>query len=312
MKYAKGFLLVVLFLASCAAPVTPAPTRISTPTSTPVPPKDFLQTSDAYLGQTPPGDVPVVFAPGIVSIPGKNTAALTFSPDGRQCIFYIEAYPNSYAMFTEFRDVKWTTPVKAWFSETRSVGEPIFSPDGKMIYFTSNEKKNSVGGFDLWYLERSGTSWSEPVNLGRPVNTVGDEFHPSPVADGSIYFTSNSGAIVRSQYENGKYLEPVELPEPINLKSNPNGKNWGDPYVSPDESYMIFKSNRPGGSGKVDNYITHRNADGSWSDPKNLGPTVNSASSETGGDISPDGKYMFFGRDGLIYWVRADFISTLH
>jgi len=312
MKYTKGFLFVVLFLVSCAAPVTPAPTRTSMPTSAPVTPKDFLQTSDAYLGQTPPGDVPVVFAPGIVSIPGKNTAVLTFSPDGRQCIFYIEAYPHSYAMFTEFRDGKWTTPVKAWFSETRSVGEPMFSPDGKRIYFTSNETKNAVGGFDLWYIERDGTSWSEPVNLGSPVNSVADEFHPSPVRDGSIYFTSNNGDIVRSQFANGKYSERFVLPAPINLKSNPNGKSWGDPFVSPDESYMIFKSNRPGGSGGFDNYISYRNADGSWSEPKNLGPTINSSTDETAGDISPDGKYMFFGRGGLIYWVRADFISTPH
>jgi Tol biopolymer transport system component len=309
MKHTKPFLLFVFFLASCAAPVTPTPT--STPKPTPVKPVDFLQTSDAYLGQTPPGDMPIVFAPDVVSIPDKNTTALTFSPDGRQCIFYINNWSSMYAMFTEFQDGKWTTPIKAWFSETRSVGEPMFSPDGKRIYFTSNEVKTAVGGFGLWYVERSGTLWSEPVNLGTPVNTTGDEFHPSPIADGSIYFTNSSGATVRSQYENGKYLEPVVLPEPINLKSTASGTNYNDAYVSPDESYMIFRSKRSGGNGVADNYISYRNADGSWSEPKNLGSTINSASDEASGDISPDGKYMFFGRGGLIYWVKADFISAL-
>jgi len=302
------FVFLSVLLSACAPAATSIP---PTPTSTPVKPVDFLETSDAYLGQTPPGEVPIVFAPDVVSVPGKKVATLTFSPDGRQCIFYIEDYPHSYALFTEFRDGKWTTPIKAWFSETRPVVEPMFSSDGKRIYFSSNERSTAVGGFDLWYIEREGTSWSAPVNLGSLVNSFEDEFHPSPVADGSIYFTNSRGNIVRSQYTNGKYLERFVLPAPINLESNPNGVSWGDPYVSQDESYMIFKSNRSGGKGGYDNYISYRNADGSWSEPKNLGPTINSAFNETAGDISPDGKYLFFGRDSLIYWVSADFISTL-
>lgn len=271
----------------------------------------FLQSSDAYLGQTPPGQTPIVFAPDVISLAGERIATLAFSPDGRQCVFYIENYPNSYAMFTEFRNGKWTKPVKAWFSETRSVGEPMFSADGKRLYFTSNEQKTAVGGFDLWYVENDGTSSSDPINLGHPVNSTRDEFHPSPVADGSIYFTRFDGAIARSQFVDGQYLEPVVLPAPINLKSNPGGVSWGDPYVSSDESYMLFKSNRPGGSGGYDNYISYRDVDGSWTKPKNLGPAINSASDETAGDISPDGKYLFFGRAGLIYWVKADFINAL-
>jgi len=74
---------------------------------------------------------------------------------------------------------------------------------------------------------------------------------------------------------------------------------------------MIFMSNRPGGSGGYDNYISYRNVDGSWTEPRNLGPTINSAYDETAGDISPDGKYLSFGKDYPIYWVRVDFISAL-
>jgi Tol biopolymer transport system component len=288
-------------------------TSTSTSSSSIASDTDFLQSEDAYLGETPPGDVPVIFAPSVISQAGMNVATLTFSPDGRQCIFFIETGSiNNYAMFTEFRDGEWTLPVKAWFSETRTVTEPMFSPDGTRIYFSSNEPTNTYGA-DLWYIERKGTSWSEPVHMGTPVNSSGYEFHPSPVADGSIYFTNNNGAIVRSQYSNGKYLEPVVLPETINLQANPPAITWGDPYVSPDESYMIFKSNRSGGSGGYDNYISYRNADdGSWSVPNNLGATINSAANEIAGDISPDGKYLFFGRGGNIYWVRADFINKLH
>ena len=69
---------------------------------------------------------------------------------------------------------------------------------------------------------------------------------------------------------------------------------------------MIFKFNRPCGSGGYDNYIAYRNVDGSWTEPRNLDPTINSASDETAGDISPDGKYLVFGKDSLIYNIRLN------
>lgn len=269
----------------------------------------FLSSPRAWLGQTPPGDVPVLFAPGLVSTPGRNEATIQFSPDGTLCLFHIEAYPNSYTLFTEFKNGSWTEPRKAWFSETRATCEPFFSPDGKRIYFSSGEPKNSAGGWDLWYIERRGDGWSDPVNAGPPVNSPGDEFHPCVVADGSLYFTDAQGDINRCQWAGGKYRERVVLPEPVNLPDKSTGFSWGDPWVSPDERVLIFKSNRPGGYGRYDNYISYRNEDGTWSAPRNLGAVLNSPGKETAGDLSPDGKYLFFGRDGDIYWVRAEAVK---
>jgi Tol biopolymer transport system component len=263
----------------------------------------FLSSPHAYLGQIPPDDVPTLFAPGIVSVSGRNEATITFSPDGTSCLFHIEAYPDSYTLFTEYTNGQWTEPTRAWFSETRPAGEPSFSPDGNKIYFASGETRKSHGGWDLWYVERNGNGWSEPVNLGSPVNSPGDEFHPSIVGDGSLYFTDANGNINRCQWAEGKFEARVVLPEPINLKDKSNGVSWGDAWVASDESVMIFKSNRKGGYGSYDNYISHRNADGTWSDPENLGAKINSKGRETAGDMSPDGKYLFFGRDGDIYWV---------
>lgn len=273
---------------------------------------EFLNSPNAYLGQVPPGDAPVIFAPAIVSVPGRNVATIAFSPDGTLGLFYIEAYPNSYTMLTEYKNGSWTEPRKAWFSETRPTGEPSFSPDGKKIYFGSGEAKHSVGGWDLWYVERKGDSWSEPINLGSPVNSPQDEFHPWIVADGSLYFTDANGDVNRCQWADGRFQERVVLPEPINLRDKSKGPSWGDAWVAPDESVMISKSNRPGGRGGFDNYISHRNKDGTWSDPRNLGPTLNSKEDEFAGDISPEGKYFFFGRSGSIYWAKADFIRAAH
>ena len=75
---------------------------------------------------------------------------------------------------------------------------------------------------------------------------------------------------------------------------------------------IIFSSDRPGGVGRADIYISHLE-NGRWSEPMNLGEAVNSEASEYGAMISPDGRFFFFtsSRTGMedIYWVSADVLG---
>ena len=137
------------------------------------------------------------------------------------------------------------------------------------------------------------------------------EFHPSITNDGTLYFcwwenTSLSGNIYMAKPGKNGYSEIIKLEAPVNTKHLDC-----DPYVAPDESYLIFKSNRPGGYGKMDLYISYRKQDGNWTEPINLGPNINTPRYDDVGDISPDGKYMFFTRKKNIYWVSAGFIDSL-
>jgi len=268
--------------------------------------QSFLNGPNGYLGQTRPGDTPEVFAKGIISLPNVGESTVNFSPDGKLCLVYIGAWPASYVMYSEFKDGKWTSLAKVWFSKTRPVDEPAFSPDGKRIYYSSS---NGGATSDLYYLEWNGSVWGEPVNLGAPVNTGEDEFHPCAVADGSIYFTAADGKITLCRMVGGKFQPRITLSEPINLTTTSN--SYGDPWVAPNESFMLFKSNRAGGMGGFDDYISFRKPDGSWGTPKNLGAGVNSAGDEVSPDLSPDGKYLFFGRDGDVCWMKADFLQAL-
>lgn len=65
------------------------------------------------------------------------------------------------------------------------------------------------------------------------------------------------------------------------------------PYIPPDESYMIFSSTRPG-YGITDLFISFHKADGSWTEPENMGPGINTRAKETFPFVSFDGKYLFF------------------
>ncbi len=264
-----------------------------------------------YFGQTPPGNVPKVFAPGIVSLPNRKEAVITFSPDGASVFFYIETYPNPgtpYTMFSTYSNNHWSTPDTISFSFGRATGEPFFAFNGNRLYMFASNAVNHHGIVDLCYSEKQGNNWSSPVSLGNPPNSEAYQYHPCIVGDSSIYFSSEIGYICRSQYSNGAYQSRVILPNPINHVGT---QTWGDPYVSPGETYMIFKSIREGGYGQHDLYISYRKTDGSWTNPKNLGNVINTPNDETAGDITPDGLYMTYGSNSDMYWVSSGFIDSL-
>jgi len=194
-----------------------------------------------YLGQTPPGDTPKVFAPD--GLPGKDRlhGFPTISPDGKE--IYWPVIPPKI-MFMKFENHSWTSPSEAPFSESNCQA-PFFSSDGNRIYYQVS-RKDGYGSLDIWYVERVRNGWSEPKNLGKPVNSEKLESQPTLTKDGTIYFTGElEGAmynrgLYRSRYVNGKYLTPELLGDGINTKYLEIY-----PFIAPDESYLLFCSTRP-------------------------------------------------------------------
>jgi hypothetical protein len=264
-----------------------------------------------YFGQTPPGSIPQVFAPGIVSRPGLREATITFSPDGATVFFHIQFYPQPgtpYIMFATYTNDHWTTPDTIPFSIGRTAAEPSFAWSGNRIYMYATNAVNHIGIADLSYSEKQGSAWSAPFSMGDPPNSEAYQYHPCIVADTSVYFSSAGGQVCRSQYINGTCLPRVILPKPVNYFGS---QTWGDPYVAPDESYMIIKQIRTEGFGQNDLYISYRKTDGTWTNPKNLGNIINTTGDELSGDITPDGLYMTYGRNNDLYWVSTGFIDSL-
>jgi hypothetical protein len=260
-----------------------------------------------YLGQTPPGNTPQVFAPGIVSLPGRPEYGISISPAGDEMLFALGNWPNKRTMIMKYENDHWTSPDTVSFSTTRSAEEAIYSPDGSRVYYYAYNPPNPVGGADLCYSVKNGAVWSEPVNLGPPLNTTQNEYHPCVVADSSIYFENGVGKICYSKYQNGAYQPRVLMPP---LFNDPN-MAWGNPYVSPDEGYFIFNSSRPGGFGGTDLYISYKKPDGTWTNPKNLGNIINTSTNECGSEITDDSLYMTFVSNNDVYWVGSGFIDSL-
>ena len=277
---------------------------------------DFPVLRGAYLGQKPPGVIPEIFAPGIISTDrGEFNAA--FSPDGREFYFSVNEPGGRETMkFMIFEDDRWTSPLPAPFISSQNDCDPIFSQDGRRLYFISTRPKKDRAAsrdWDIWYVEKANSGWSDPINVGPPVNSAGDEYYVSLTEDGTIYFASNrpgglgSFDIYRSRLVDGHYATPENLGSAVNTKYLEH-----DPFISPDESYLLFTSvDRPGGFGSGDLYISTLRKDGTWAEAKNLGKTFNTNGYDFCPIVSPDGKFFFFTRKGDIYWVRVEVFQNL-
>jgi hypothetical protein len=267
-----------------------------------------------YLGQVPPGDSAILFAPGYISIPNRRETKIVFSPNNMECLIGIGKNNAFQVLYTDFYSGSWKVPEPAAFQLPPMCIEPFFSADSLHVFLTSN--------VSIFRSERVKQSWTTPVKVGPPVSTVYDEYHPTTTRNGTLYFCSNrengAFAIYRCTVDNGTYEAAEKLPLVIN-RSNAGQDGAYDPFIAPDESYLVFSCIRAGGYGKADQYISY-NRNGRWTNPKNLGPSINTAAIEYGSYVSPDGKYYFFSRPAGwgpnaaadIYWIRIDsLISNL-
>jgi len=313
-KYSCLAALFLFSLCSCEISEPPVPgVEITTRQSA----------QGVYLGLEPPGLKAEVFLPDILANVERGTCS-GFMYNGNLFIFKLLSperdWKHEPVYITEFRDGSWTEPGVAPFSDLFPYNFTV-APDGKTLYFTSLRSAEDHGTIlkqaDVWKVEKTTDGWTEPETFGPPVNSVDNfENYPSITADGSLYFMSfrddglGEDDIYRLELVNGEYLELENIGPPVNTM-HPEV----DPFISADESYLIFCSDKPGGFGSFDLYISFRKPDASWTTPLNMGESINTAGAEFRPSVTPDQRYFFFTSDrsgiGEIFWISADIIQSL-
>ena len=280
-----------------------------------------------YLGQEPPGMTAELFDPGVFN-EGEFLGCSGFLNDGTVFVFG-SMKPNSdwrlrpvYVMGIE--NGRWSMPQIAPFSEYSPYNFTV-GPDDQTLYFTtlkSPDKTTHMFGeqANIWAVKLEMDGWTEPVMMGRSINTERYyENYPSVTNDGTIYYMSRRevGAgrtdVWRSKNLDGVYGEAENLGDIVNTEGSDI-----DPFVAPDESYLIVCKELDGGFGGFDLYVYFQKEDKSWTEAINLGEGVNSSGFEARPYVTPDGKYLFFtsnreeseGGEG-IYWVDANIIDQV-
>jgi Tol biopolymer transport system component len=273
--------------------------------------KDFPKLSGPYLGQKPPGIVPEIFAPGIISTQNHEFSCC-LSPDGKE-FYFTRMNPEerqNYVMFTIVTDNIWTEPAVAPFAGTFTF-EPFITPDNKRVYFQTGKVVEGKLLMYTMYAERTDKGWSEAKDPGEPFNPM-KTMHISSTMDGTIYTTDISGGMGSEslgiiRYVNGNYQKLEKLGSPFNKTEKQQ-----HPWIAPDESYIIFTVRRPGQNPVSVLFCSFKNKSGEWSEPVELNLGMDAGQPF----VSFDGKYLFFtsgdpkvGSD--IYWVSTKIINDL-
>lgn len=271
--------------------------------SWPAGPNDFPRLSGPYLGQTPPGAAPAMFAPGIVSTCLSELNSV-FSPDGREFYFCVRNNASSTLFVMKCIEGIWRRPEVLPFSGRYRDIDISLSPDGQQLFFCSNRPAGGQGDpeedHDIWMCERRGESWSEPRHPGEAVNSSREDFYPVVSRQRTLFFSSQRAGegtndIYCCRWEDGRYAPAEKLGPEINTEHREF-----DPFIAPDESYLIFSSERPGADPSGDLYISFKNEAGAWTPARNMGPGINGRGPEFCPMISPGGKFLFFTRAVLL------------
>lgn len=245
-----------------------------------------------YFGEKPPGLTPEIFVP-------KKSTSQDWKLGNTDSLNMDEFY------FTYTGNNPFEAPVVVYRNEGSYYRVNKYS-------FKHNPSNNNIL-YSRWnYIERTGSGWSKIKSLGPMFDREDWGIMVMSVSSkGTFVFDDHkSNDVIRmSRIIDGKREEPKLLGKHINT-----GKWTAHPFIAPDESFLIWGSERENGYGKSDNYISFRQQDGSWGSAVNMGDKINSELVESGASLTPDGKYLLFGRseekekeDGSTYWETTNY-----
>jgi Tol biopolymer transport system component len=255
--------------------------------------------STAHAIQNPEDALtPTMIGAGVLSTPDDELNS-AFTPDGRT-VYFSKNLGDRIGVILVAHQVggKWSTPEVAPFSGRYSDYDPFVAPDGARLYWISNRPVNGKekDDYDIWMVEQQGGRWGAPVHLDAPINTDAQEFYPTVSAKGTLYFSSTrpggkgrGGDIYRAKAAGSRFGTPESLGDSVNSPTHD-----ADPYIAPDESFLVFSSyGRDDAVGDGDLYVSF-NRGGSWGAARHLQHGINTPAREYCPIVSPDGKWFYF------------------
>jgi Tol biopolymer transport system component len=249
---------------------------------------------------------PRLFAPESYWPEGSD-ASPAFTPDGRTVLFTHSNGADRSIMISHQRKGVWSMPEVATFSGTWRDIEPAMAPDGSYLVFISNRPAVAGGepltgffggasrpgaGGNIWRVNREGDGWGAPVRLPTIVNSNSAIYSPAIARDGSIYFNQPDPITQKSHiYRAQASIHGFDTPVPLSIS---DGIIPGyDAAIAPDESFIVFSSNRTPASPGQSLLFVACAQNGDWTVPKALHPAIEGLEAR----FSPDLKFLYFSAD---------------
>lgn len=216
-------------------------------------------------------------------------------------IIFTRRSGNEYVFTSKIIDGNYmpAEPLNLGWHNDYWVGAMCFSSDKKTLYFVGIDYPVGYGRGDIYKSEFIDNQWSEPMNIGKPVNSATMESQPCISANGKeLYFVRDTknykSNIYYSRYIHGEWTSPQAVAT-VNTR-------FGEmaPFLHPDGRSLFFASEGHNGMGGYDIFVCRRLLNGTWSESVNLGTPVNTEKNEISFVVSADGKkcYVSSDRDG--------------
>ncbi|WP_100640626.1 PD40 domain-containing protein [Alteromonas facilis] len=170
------------------------------------------------------------------------------------------------------------------------------SPDGQKLLYVARQpldKATPMVDHDIYVSTKAASGWSMPTKLPENINSKQDEFYPSMTANGDVYFARRIAGdnldIFVSRLVDGQYQVAERLGSEVNTTLLE-----GDPFVAPDESFLLFARMKDEDSvGMTDLYVSF-NQRGHWSKAQNLGKAFNSEGIDGSPFVSRNNLWLYF------------------
>jgi flagellar motor protein MotB len=180
---------------------------------------------------------------------------------------------------------------------SQNEGAQTLSSNGDYMYFTACDRQGGFGSCDIFFSSFNDGKWSEPNNIGSPVNTKSWESQPSISADGkTLFFSSNRpGGFGGKDLWYSRLTDKNIWSKPVNMGERINSE--GDemsPFIHFDGKTLYFSSDGKKGMGGFDIYLSRMNDDSTWTEPQNLGYPINTYNDELGLIIEAAGQKAYF------------------
>ncbi|PRX54790.1 TolB family protein [Flagellimonas meridianipacifica] len=273
----------------------------------------IAQTNNCTYFELPlPKEIPQDFNPEVIHLNGS----FKFNVEIKQCdqIYFTTIDTKENIYFSKKDNGKWSKPKIASFSDpNHGDADPFLTKEGDRIYFISKRPTSATDkklDWNIWFADNKNEAWTEPKPLPQPMNTEEfDEYFFSISEKGNVFFSSNrKGGEGSFDIYTAKILGDNEFSIPQNVGKPVSTENYEfDPYIAPDESFILFSINEKGNS---DLYFSLKDEKGNWTEPQNFGDRINVTDQDFAPSLSVDGKFIFFSNDGKLKWVGSHILKT--
>ncbi len=180
---------------------------------------------------------------------------------------------------------------------------PVISPDGKTIYFCRGDYDANYGKQDIWYSVQDETGkWVPSINMGPPLNDEYNNFVISVTPDGNTLLLGNvykpDGTVERGISISHRTADGWTFPEKVNIEYYYNLSEYSSFYLANDGVTLLMSIQREDSYGDKDIYVSFLQPNGGFTEPMNLGPTINTAGDESTPFLASDGVSLYFSSTG--------------